>query len=167
MKCKRVWNLWSTRCGNALAVLAIVSIGAMVCSSTSWADETPSERNCTWGGVKFCFTNICECCPDKNIGKAGGERGCRLIRVTPEILPVSGYFVSQDCLISAGPWSADNIRDCQGHLSWIELRSAEDVYQNQYSFLQCEGGEPYLVLTGGEKQLTDRTNWGSVKTMFR
>ena len=154
---------------NVLVILTVAAAGLVACSHRTWADQSPQEVNCSWTGVKCCFTNLCECCPrdGKGAGKANDERHCRLIRVTPEDLPISGYLASRDCLLRMGPWSTDGIRACQGSLLWIELRDVEDLCDIEYSYLQCGGGEPYLVPVRDQVEPAHRTSWGSLKMMYR
>lgn len=152
-----------------LAILLVLSAGLLGRDRGAWADQLPEDVECSWTGVKCCFTERCECCPrgGKPTGKIAGERGCRLLPVTADELPISGFLASQDCLTRVGPWSVEGIRECQGSLLWMELRTVEDLSDMEYSYLQCDEGEPYLVPARDEGYSTNQTSWGSLKMMYR
>jgi hypothetical protein len=153
----------------AFPILAFLLVGFPICGQVAWGDNAPAEP--TWGCVKCCFADPPKscCCPrdGKETGKVGNGKGCVYIPVTADDLPVSGYLASRDCLLSVGPWSLEGIRECQGAVLWIELRSEEDLLDFEYSYVLCDGGEPYLVPMPKERSSGEQVSWGRIKTMYR
>lgn len=134
-------------------------------------EENPPEDEvpCSWTGVKCCWTeDLCECCPrdGKETGKQIEGPPCYLVDVTIDDLPISGYLATRECLLQVGPWSLEGIQHCQGSLVPIDLVTSADLEYSGYSFLTCEGGEPYLIRSTKEGA-ANRTNWGRIKTMYR
>lgn len=163
-----------THLGSLALAAVLASFLPIFFSMARAEDENQPQEDvpCTWGEVKCCFTDLCECCPreGKGTGKTLDEPACYLIELTAEDLPLSGYSASKECLLRYGPWAIETIRECQGELVQIELQSEEDLRYYSYRYMKCEGSEPYLVRSHysyGTKSSTNRSSWGRVKMMYR
>lgn len=171
MKTARERSHRSTWYLRILLSLTILTAGFIADGRDAWADQDPPREveNCSWGGVKCCFTDLCECCSrgGKGDGKLSDEKNCQFMKVVPRDLPLSGYLASQECLANMGPWSEEKLRECQRVLKWLELENEGDLVDIEYSYLKCDNAAPYLVITRDERSRAEQTSWGSVKRLYR